>query len=214
MRITHLGHSCLLIEDDGARLLIDPGGFTHGFEELTDLDAVLVTHVHPDHLDVERLPVLLEANDRAQLVVEPQTAAELQRAGIPATALHVGQTAQIAGFEIGGVGGWHALIHDDVPRVGNLGLVLRSATSTLFHPGDMLDTVPEDVDVLAVPLAAPWAALKEMAEFVRAVAPRVAFPIHDAVLSPAGRAVYLRVLGTLAPEKTSLVDLAGTPGSF
>ena len=65
MIVTHLGHSCLLVEAGGARLLIDPGAFTTGFEELTDLDAVLVTHQHPDHLDVERLPLLLESNDGA-----------------------------------------------------------------------------------------------------------------------------------------------------
>ena len=44
MRITHLGHSCLLVETAGQRILIDPGVFSHGFEELTDLSAVLITH--------------------------------------------------------------------------------------------------------------------------------------------------------------------------
>ena len=37
MDITHLGHSCLLVESAGTRVLLDPGTFSHGFEELTGL---------------------------------------------------------------------------------------------------------------------------------------------------------------------------------
>ncbi|NUO91104.1 MAG: MBL fold metallo-hydrolase, partial [Dermatophilaceae bacterium] len=44
MRVTHLGHACLLVEIAGRRLLIDPGTFSTGFEQLTELDAILVTH--------------------------------------------------------------------------------------------------------------------------------------------------------------------------
>ena len=37
----------------------------------TDLDAVLVTHQHPDHLDPQNLPALLAANPSAMVLVEP-----------------------------------------------------------------------------------------------------------------------------------------------
>ena len=97
MLITHLGHSCLLVEVDGARLLLDPGVFSRGFEELTGLDAVLITHQHADHVDVERLPTLLEANDGALLVAEPETAAELRQAGIEAQPLHAGDSIEVGG---------------------------------------------------------------------------------------------------------------------
>ncbi|HEV3505907.1 MAG TPA: MBL fold metallo-hydrolase, partial [Actinomycetes bacterium] len=32
MRLTKLGHSCLLVEEGGARLLLDPGNLSSGFE--------------------------------------------------------------------------------------------------------------------------------------------------------------------------------------
>jgi L-ascorbate metabolism protein UlaG (beta-lactamase superfamily) len=210
MRVTHIGHSCLLVETPDARVLLDPGTFSHGFEELTGLDAVLVTHRHPDHLDVERLPVLLEANDRARVVVEPETAAELGRAGIEAQALHPGESLVLGGLTVAAAGGLHAVIHADVPRIGNVGFVLDEESGPrLFHPGDMVDTVPDDVDVLALPLNAPWAAAQATADFLRAVAPRAWFPIHDGLLAPAGRGVYLRVVGGLAPEGSRPFDLAG-----
>ena len=71
MRITHLGHSAVLAETDSARILIDPGNFSDRWHSLTDLDAVLVTHQHPDHLDPQHLPALLEANQEARVLVEP-----------------------------------------------------------------------------------------------------------------------------------------------
>lgn len=72
MRITHLGHACLLVESAGRRL-IDPGSFSSGFAGLADLDAVLVTHQHADHLDRAALPGLLAANAQATLVTDSQS---------------------------------------------------------------------------------------------------------------------------------------------
>jgi L-ascorbate metabolism protein UlaG (beta-lactamase superfamily) len=210
MLVTHIGHACLLIETAGVRVLLDPGAFTHGFAELSGLDAVLITHAHPDHYDAERLPALLEANDGARLIVEPELAVEMKRVEIDASGLHPGESVTFGDLVVSAFGGTHALIHDDIPRIGNIGLLFSAdGEPTFFHPGDSYASVPEGVDVLGVPLSAPWAALKETVEFVRALRPRVAVPIHDAIVSSVGRGVYLRNLSLLAPEQTRLLDLAG-----
>ncbi|PKQ22302.1 MAG: Zn-dependent hydrolase, partial [Actinobacteria bacterium HGW-Actinobacteria-5] len=59
MQITHLGHSAVLVEVDGRRILIDPGNFSGEWHGLTDLDVILVTHLHPDHIDPEYAPALV-----------------------------------------------------------------------------------------------------------------------------------------------------------
>jgi L-ascorbate metabolism protein UlaG (beta-lactamase superfamily) len=209
VKITHLGHACVLVETAGARILIDPGAFTQGFEELTDLDAVLVTHQHADHLDVERLPLLLEANDGARLLTEAEAAAELEKVGIEAQPLHVGNEVSIGDLLVRGVGGVHAEIDPAIPRIGNVGVLLSgSGEPTFFHPGDSYETTPAGVDVLGIPLNAPWSKLSETVRFARAVGAGRMFPIHDSLLVPAGRGMYVNQLRNLASD-SELLDLAG-----
>ena len=57
------------------------------------------------------------------------------------------------------VGEVHALIHDDIPRIPNVGVVLRAdGEPSLFHPGDSLDGDPGSVDVRRLPAQRPVAA--------------------------------------------------------
>jgi L-ascorbate metabolism protein UlaG (beta-lactamase superfamily) len=178
MRITRHGHSCLLVEDGDARLLLDPGVFSAGFEQLRGLTAVLVTHQHPDHLDVERLTALLEANPDARLHCD-EGSAHAQVADLPHTVVHDGDRLDL-GTTVEVVGSQHAVIHPDIPRIPNVGYLVGER---FFTPGDAM-TVPEaDVEVLGLPTGAPWLKLSEGVELLRAVRPRVAFPVHDAVLA-------------------------------
>ncbi|MGA9872546.1 MAG: MBL fold metallo-hydrolase [Rhodococcus sp. (in: high G+C Gram-positive bacteria)] len=201
MRLTHFGHSCVLVESNGTTVLVDPGTFSHGFEGITGLDAVLITHQHPDHADLERLPALLQGNPSAALYADPMTAAQL---GDRWTATHAGDVFSVGGIQVTGVGGTHAVIHPELPVIDNTGYLFGTPEnpSQLFHPGDSLFVPERQVDVLALPAAAPWSKISETVDFLRAVAPRVAFPIHQGIVAEQARGIYYGRFREMAADAT------------
>lgn len=189
MELTHFGHSCLLAEFGVARVLFDPGTFSHGFEGITGLSAILITHQHPDHADPNRLPALVEANPGAALYADPQTAAQLGGAW---RAVHVGDEFSVGGLSVRGAGGRHAVIHPEIPGIDNISYLIGDADhpARLMHPGDALYVPDEPVEVLATPAAAPWMKISEAVDYLRAVAPRHAVPIHQGIITPDARGIF------------------------
>ena len=216
MRLTHLGHACLLVETGGQRILIDPGAFSPGIEDVTGLDAILVTHQHGDHVDLQRLPAVLEVNPQARLYAEPQAAAVMAEAGIAAELAVSGEALTFGRVRVTPVGETHALINEALPRIGNLGVVLRSeGEPSLFHPGDAYDAEPGQIDILALPLNAPWTASRDTVAFAQRISPRVSVPIHDVLLSAIGRQLYLSQVRSFGPEGMEVRDLSdGAPVDF
>ncbi|MEH0841796.1 MBL fold metallo-hydrolase [Micromonospora sp. CPCC 205711] len=188
MRLTKYAHSCLRVDHDGSVLVVDPGGFSDP-AALDGADAVLITHEHPDHVNVEALTRQLEKNPvpvhgPASLAGVLGDAAEALRPVRP------GESFTVAGVPVRAFGGRHAVIHPDIPVIDNIGYLLDGR---IYHPGDAL-FVPEDVEVetLFAPIHAPWSKFSEVVDFIRAVAPRRAYALHDALLNTNGYAILDR----------------------
>jgi L-ascorbate metabolism protein UlaG (beta-lactamase superfamily) len=191
MRLTKYGHACVRVERDGAVLVIDPGVFSEA-AALDGADAVLITHEHPDHLDIDKLT----GKSGLSIYAPPEVAGKLEARGVAAQAVIAGDRFEAAGFAVQAYGGLHALNHPEIPRVPNLGYLVDES---VYHPGDSFDVpVGARVEVLLLPVSAPWLKLAESVDFVRAVAPRRAYGIHDALLSQAGGEVFDRNLAQLA----------------
>ncbi|MCE1174941.1 MAG: MBL fold metallo-hydrolase [Propionibacteriales bacterium] len=206
MQLTHLGHAAVLVETAGVRILLDPGNFSDAWHGLTDLDAICITHLHPDHIDPAQVPALIAANPGARVLVEPGVATTyaLDRA----ESITADTSVRMGGLTIAAVGGLHAVIHRDIPQIGNVGLVLSAeGEPTFFHPGDSLAAVPSGVDVLGVPAYGPWAAMKETVDFVRDVGAPQGFCIHEGLLNERGWALAFNRINEITV--TRLVDLRG-----
>lgn len=203
MKITQLGHSTVLVETADVRVLIDPGNFSDAWHGLTDLDAILVTHQHPDHADPEHLPELARANPGARLLVEPGVLDAVDLGG-RGEGLSPDASEKLGGLTICAVGGSHAVIHRDIPMIGNVGLVLEAeGEPTFFHPGDSLATVPAGIDLLAIPAYGPWAAMKETIDFLRDVDAAHGFLIHDGLLNERGWKLSFDRMGEMGRTEVS-----------
>ena len=201
MRITKYGHSCLHITEGSASILIDPGIFSQGFETLSGLTAVLVTHQHPDHVDPKRLPLLLRGNPGATLYADAGSVQVLADADITATAVATGDVLDV-GTTVEVFAGDHAVIHRDIPVIPNACYLIGGR---LLHPGDSLTVLDRPVEILALPSSAPWMAVKEAIDYFRAVDPKVAIPIHEKVM--ANPAMVYGMLQRLGPADARWVDL-------
>ncbi|WP_328435282.1 MBL fold metallo-hydrolase [Nocardia puris] len=214
MNITHFGHACVLVELPGEaasrRILFDPGTYSQDFEDLTDLDLILITHAHPDHLDIPRLTTLLAANPAARLIVGQDTLAALDHPDHPDTMrrpAHVAQPGQklsVLGHDIVVTGGEHACVHSALPASKNVGYLIDDA---VFHPGDAFDEIATTVDVLLLPIGGPWMKIGEGIDYLRSIAPRVVVPIHQAGLAPAHQNMHCQLLKNLAPASTEVLVL-------
>ncbi len=195
--LTRWGHSCVRIEADGRALTVDPGAFSQVGPALDGVAAVLVTHEHPDHVDLDA--VVGAAAAGADVVAPEPVVAQLAGRGAAAERLRVGTPGErltVAGFTVDVLGGEHAVIHPDAPVVANLAYLVDGV---VLHPGDSWTLPPADVrvDVLLVPLGAPWLRVGDVVDHVRAVRPQRLVAVHDAGLSDLGVNLAVDLVGRL-----------------
>lgn len=186
MRLTKLGHSCVRLERDGRTLVIDPGVFSED-DALAGAHAVLVTHEHPDHVDVTGLQRALAADNDLHVWSNASVARSLdQEFAARVDVVAAGDRFEAAGLDVRVHGERHAVVRDDVPPVANTGYLIEG----IFHPGDAFTVPDRSVSRLLLPINAPWAKVNETLAQLRAVCPTHVHPIHDALLSDAGRRTY------------------------
>jgi L-ascorbate metabolism protein UlaG (beta-lactamase superfamily) len=198
MRIKKFGHACVRVQHDGATVVVDPGIFTD-VEALDGAGAVLITHEHADHY----LPDHLRATDAPVFTIA--AVAERIREDAPDVAERVTVVAPgqefDAGLPVRAVGELHAVIHPEFPRFFNSGYVLTAGERKVYHPGDALTEPGEPVDVLCVPVSAPWMRASEAIEFARAVRAPRNLAIHDRVYSEAGLGIVDGHMNAFLPKE-------------
>ena len=203
MRITKFGHSCVRLSSGGQDLLIDPGAWSER-EAVDGVAAVLVTHQHPDHWDIEHLKATDAPIHTIAAVAEQLRAAD-PGVGERVTVVGPGEELTIAGFEVRVVGERHAVIHPELPGLDNSGYVVTAEGQSVYHPGDSFERPGQEVDVFCGPVCAPWAKMSELLDLARDVAAPRTLAIHDKVYSDIG-------LGIVDGAMTGFLEKVG--GSY
>ncbi|TFD19383.1 MBL fold metallo-hydrolase [Cryobacterium sp. TMT2-23] len=183
MKLTKLEHAALIVDKAGHKLFIDPGSYTSPLTETAGAVAVVITHEHPDHWTPEQLDRILALNPEVPIFAPAGVAHAA--AGYQVTVVSGGDTVEVGPFTLRFFGEKHAVIHESIPVVDNIGVLVDDE---LYYAGDSF-TVPDGVavDTLAVPAGAPWLKISEVMDYVLEVKPRRAFPTHEMLLSRAGK---------------------------
>jgi len=221
MYITKFGHSCLLVEEKGSRILIDPGSYSTMQNDVRDVDAILITHEHQDHMDMRSLKTVLENNPEAKILTNEGAGKMLVREGIAYQKIQDGQSITVKDVLIEAFGRDHALIHSTIPVIRNTGFFIANR---FFHPGDafvypytreapdmfvkdagatygrtiahmpladyntqdnpLLHAkvgLPKPIEILALPINAPWMRIAEAMDYAIELKPRMCIPVHDGI---------------------------------
>jgi L-ascorbate metabolism protein UlaG (beta-lactamase superfamily) len=205
VQLTKLGHACVVLSDGDRRIVVDPGAFTE--ESAWDgATAVLITHEHFDHFDPARTRAALDADPALEVWTNTSVAAALEGAGPRVHVVGEGDAVTVAGVDVQVHGEWHAVIHQDIPRIANVGFLLDGR---VFHPGDALTAPGVAVPTLLLPLHAPWSKTGELIDYLREVRAERAVAVHDALLSDLGRGAVGGIVGERGPgTPTPLTQLA------
>lgn len=191
MKITKLGHSCLLVEMPAPvnrTALFDPGIFSMvDVESLVYLDDIMITHTHPDHFDLDTIRKLVAKFPNVHITAPDEVVQQLNAETIPATSA---TSEGIVFFDSP---------HEDLQPLKNAPQEQGyHYLGKLSHPGDS-HSFSETMPILALPVTAPWGfplnAMKKAIE----LKPQYVIPIHDWFWHDEARAwhydMFERILG-------------------
>ncbi len=171
MKITKYLHSCLLIEEQGKQILIDPGQFTYqekvlDSNKLEKLDYILITHEHFDHCYLPFIHELVQKFPGVKIISNPSVVALLQKEDLQAS------TTGNEFIEIENVP------HEDTVISAPPANVLFRVFNQLTHPGDSHHFTLQ-TPILALPVQAPWGSMTDAIKLAIKLKPKVIIPIHD-----------------------------------
>ncbi|MFD0783873.1 MBL fold metallo-hydrolase [Micromonospora azadirachtae] len=180
MRVTKYLHSCLLVDTGAARLLIDPGRFTFVEgrvtpEDFGELDAIAVTHHHPDHADPDALSAIIRRTG-APLLGDRQSAERLAAYGLTVTVVEPGPH-RIGAMTVDAIRADHEPVLADETPANTAYLI----DGRVLHCGDSLHPVlfaHRGVDLLAVPVMGPYLTERLVAGFIAQLNPVAVVPLH------------------------------------
>lgn len=171
MKVTKFIHSCLVVEIDDKKIIIDPGNYSYEagvfkLDEFDRLNYLLITHEHADHMHLPFIKEIVAKFPEIVIITNASVKAILARESI--------STGEDKPGFIKMENVTHEKLFDIVPpenmifNIGNL----------LTHPGDSLHFTC-NTPFLALPVQAGWGSLTRAVDFAVSLKPKKIIPIHD-----------------------------------
>ncbi|HEX5713187.1 MAG TPA: MBL fold metallo-hydrolase [Solirubrobacterales bacterium] len=204
-RITYVGHATVLAELDGARLLTDPvlrsrvgplrrHGAAPPAGVASNLDAVLISHLHHDHAD---LPSLRRLGHEVPLLVPAGAAALFERRGFARVAeLAPGDSTKLGEVTVTAVEASHSGERRGFGSAAAVGYLLEGRQRVYFAGDtDIFDGMAQlgDLDLALLPIWGWGPSLgpghldpERAAAAAALLSPRLVVPIHWGTLYPWG----------------------------
>lgn len=170
MKVSKHTHSCLLVEEKGIAVLIDPGNYTYeenalDVDAIKKLDFILITHEHPDHMHLPLIKKLMKKFPEAKIISNNSVAAILKKEGLKA-ATEGNDMIRMAPVK-------HEMTLHGAPEN-----VMFTIAGKLTHPGDSL-SFTNTAEILALPIQAPWGSMVAAVEKAAKMRPKFVIPVHD-----------------------------------
>jgi L-ascorbate metabolism protein UlaG (beta-lactamase superfamily) len=172
MKITKLGHSCLLVEmpnPTNRTALFDPGIMsTVDVDSLEYLDDIIITHSHSDHFDIDLIKKLVAKFPGVHITAPDDVVEQLNTESIAAT------SAASEGIDL-----FESPHEYGAPLIPKPPLEIGvHYLDMLSHPGDS-HSFTETKQVLALPVQAPWGSTLNAVRLATELKPKVIIPVHD-----------------------------------
>lgn len=216
LKITKFEHACISIRSEHAAIAIDPGSFTseRSIKMLGGVDAVLVTHRHPDHFNVDVLKRIGAPVFGPKEIVDLIIGNDVN--GLRTVVLDplVGNTAEIAGFVVS------SLTVDHGPALSqpieNTGFVVAYGEKKVLFTGDVAgpqQAIAGEFDAIVIPTEGGGFVFEpaEAAEFLRLIGHSgVSIAVHSDDLAEKRKEFVELVTGFsrgVAPELWTSVEI-------
>ena len=177
LTITFVGHGTLMMEWDGKVIHIDPVSMFADYTKMPKADLILITHSHPDHLDVKSIDAVKK--ESTPVVISPNCVQSYPDGKL----MKNGDSGTFAGIEVEAVPAYNTEGKTFHPKGQGNGYVIQFGDKRVYVAGDT-ENIPEmanlkNIDIAFLPMNLPYTMTPEMvAEAAKVIKPKILYPYH------------------------------------